>query len=242
MREILLTGAALWLATRKANAGGEEKGNLPKLKKTEFPDGTGTIGLPAGWKIDGSYRGSCGCKGPGKSAVIMGFPWNIVLPDSAYANFPNDKPLALARLGDLPTALRETLKVNGGQLLNLRSRPAPAAIPGVPATNFIYDYKSEGTVFTGMGFFTTIDGGPGAMSWQLYSSAVTAPKARFVQELPTLTAIYLSWNPNGKKPKPGSEGGRVDALFEASRKMVQDSMKAQQERYDQIYGDFKKVN
>ena len=78
MREVLLVAAGLWLATRDGNAAHAKRqdpvgGKLPPLKTTEFPDGTGTIGLAPGWKVDGSYRGSIGCKGPGGAAILVGF-------------------------------------------------------------------------------------------------------------------------------------------------------------------------
>ena len=51
---------------------------------------TGTIGLPAGWKIDGSYRGTVFCDGPESQKVIMGMAFDtlfasLLIPVSFYA-------------------------------------------------------------------------------------------------------------------------------------------------------------
>lgn len=212
----------------------------PQLKTTEFPDGTGTIGLPPGWIIDGSYRGACGCKGPNRAAVLMGMGWMVMTPGNELDAFTGKKS-AVAPLGDLPRALREVLAANGSRLITLRSRRAPSAMPGVPAVNFLYDYDSKGMIFSALGYYSMIGDDPSQSYWQLYSSAVAAPKERFIQELPTLTAIYASWKPNGQKPKAGSNGAMIDAVIEANRKMNDENMKSQRESFDRMNAQFRQV-
>lgn len=251
MREILLTAAALWLVTRDGNAipqgkGQGNVGQVPKLKTTELEDGTGTIGLAPGWKITDAYRGTVVCKSPEGSGVVMGFPWTVLRPDHPVANMPEQRfaaPTPRARVGDLPTALREVLKVNSkARLTSLRSRPAPSGIAGVPAIYFLYEFQRDGKTFVGLGYFSTIgDPNDGTLPyWQLYSSAVIAPKARFVKDLPTMMAMWNSWRPNGQKPREGSNGALIDAVKEANQKRAQENLKSQQEAFDRMNDKFRR--
>jgi hypothetical protein len=246
MREVLLTAAALWLTMREGEAAqskGQAKsiGKVPPLKTTELEDGTGTIGLAPGWKIDGSYRGTVGCKGPGGSAVVMGFPWVVQRPEHPVTNMPENPGGPKARLGDLPAALREVLAHNKARLTSLRSRSAPSGLAGVPASYFLYEYERDGKTFVGLGYFTTIGAPEDVLPyWQLYSSAVIAPKERFMQDLPTMMAIWNSWRPNGKRPREGSNGALIDAIREANQKRAQDTLKSQQEAFDRMNERFRK--
>jgi hypothetical protein len=237
MREVLLTAAALWLATRDSSAAqGKGAAKIPPLKTTELEDGTGTIGLPAGWRIDGSYRGAVGCKGPGGSSVVMGFPWVIQRPDHPNNNMEIQVPGPRARVGDLAGALREVLANNKARLTSLRSRPAPEGLPGVPARFFLYEYQRDGNTTMGMGYFTAV-GDPSDTVlpyWQLYSSAVLAPKERFLQDLPTMMAIWNSWRPNGKKPREGSNGAMIDATNTANQIARANGLKERQAIFDRM--------
>lgn len=252
MRDVLVTAAAVWLLAAResgeaaAASGAQQRkpqGKPPALKTTELPDGTGTIGLAPGWKIDGSYRGTVGCKGPGGSSVVMGFPWTIQRPDHPVTNMNINPGGPRARVGDLAGALREVLKHNKGRLTSLRSRPAPSGLPGVPAVYFLYEYQHDGKPFVGMGYFSSI-GDPNddvLPYWQLYSSAVIAPRARFMQDLPTMMAIWNSWRPNGKKPREGSVGALIDAVNAANRKRAQETLKSRQESFDRMNELFRKT-
>jgi hypothetical protein len=244
MRQIILAAASFGAAGRERDGAGlaraaQEK--TPKLKTTEFPDGTGTIGLPPGWKIDGSYRGRVGCKGPNGSAVVMGFPWIVRRPDVDLPDVPGALPVARARVGDTATALREVLKNNKATLTSLKSRPAPSGLEGVPAVYYLYEYQRDGKTTVGLGYFSTIYGGEPLPYWELYSSAMLAPKERFMKELPTLLAVYNSWRPNGKKPREGSDGAMWDAVIERNQKMRADSLKSQQEAFDRMNAKFRDV-
>jgi hypothetical protein len=251
MKEMLLTAAALWLVTRDGNASPQGKGQanagqVPKLKTTELEDGTGTIGLAPGWKITESYRGIVICKSPDGSGVVMGMPWTILRPDHPVTNMPERRamgPVAIARVGDLPTALHEVLKVNSkARLISLRSRPAPSGLAGVPAVYFLYEFQRDGKTFVGLGYFSTIgDPNDGTLPyWQLYSSAVIAPKERFVKNLPTMMAMWNSWRPNGKKPREGSNGALMDAVKEANDRRAQENLKSQQAMFDRMNEKFRR--
>jgi hypothetical protein len=242
MRDVVLTAAALWLMTRDSNAAqGKPQGIVPPLKTVELEDGTGTIGLAPGWRIDGSYRGTVGCKGPGGSAVVMGMPWVIQRPDHPVTNMPENPGGPKARVGDLAGALREVLAHNKGRLTSLRSRPAPSGLAGVPAVYFLYEYQRDGKTLVGMGYFSTIGSQDDVLPyWQLYSSAVIAYKERFIKDLPTMMAMWNSWRPNGQRPREGSNGALIDAVKEANQKRAQETLKSQQEAFDRMNEKFRR--
>jgi hypothetical protein len=203
----------------------------PPLKTTPFADGTGSIGLPSGWKITEAYRGTVTCVGPEKQAVVLGMPWTILRPDSEVATLPGQGRAAQAMVGDIPTALREVLTKNASaRLLSLRTRDAPRAFPNVPAFHAMYEYEQGGRVYAAFGYLTTLDYGPSSPSWQFYASAVLAPKPRFLKDLPTLLAMWKSWRPNGQPPKAGSESAKFDELLRENR-----------ENYERMQAEFRKL-
>lgn len=185
-----------------------------KLKQTQFGDGTGSIGIPAGWKLAGAYRGSAQCEGPGGALVALGVPWTILLPGSAAAETPAGAQHPTARSGDLIGALREVIvKLGNATLKSVRTRPAPPAVPGAPAVYALYEYVQNGKRYVALSYLTALDYGGGSPAWQLYASAVIAPKDKFTKLLPTMMAMWKSWRPNGKAPLAGSESAKVDAII-----------------------------
>lgn len=203
----------------------------PALKTTQFPDGTGSIGVAPGWKLGETYRGSCSLSGPGDTAVVLGIPWAILRPDSSVASLPAGQQTPMANPGDLATALREVItKRAQARLTSLRMRPAPSATPNVPAAQCMYEYELNGKIFSALGYLTTLDYGASSPAWQLYASAVIAPKPRFMKELPTMLAVWKSWRPNGQAPKAGSESAKFDEMMQKNR-----------ENYDKMQAEFRKL-
>ena len=103
----------------------------------------------------------------------------------------------------------------GGQITNLRARPAPASFPGVAAFYVFYQFTASGTAYTAIGYFTSIVY-PATDFWQLYTSAIVAPTPKFAKLAPTMTAMWGSWRPNGQLPSAGSESAQVDKIVKAS--------------------------
>lgn len=248
---------ALWSAalclTVAAAVAAPQKGKKPpakpaaaapavKLTTTEFPDGTGTIGLPAGWKIDGSYRGQVFCDGPGSQRVRMGTAFVIGRPDHPAHNqgIPYNGPMG--RDGDLEGALQAVLEKNGTRLISLRARDLPSPAPGIPAKLFLYEMESGGKRIQALGYFSAIMESDQTLPyWQLYASAVMTAKDDFMKDLPTLMAIWESYRPNGAKPREGSQGAMIDAGIAADLKRRQQTLKEQQEAFDRMNERFKAV-
>ena len=56
------------------------------LRRVEFEDGTGSIGLAAGWTITGVYRGSVSCSGPNGAdpRTTEGWAWHDAGPNTGW--------------------------------------------------------------------------------------------------------------------------------------------------------------
>ena len=180
---------------------------------TAFPDGTGSITVPAGWQIASSYRGSVDVRSTVGAAVVLGLSYSIIDPNSGIA--PPATTRAMARPGDVATALRQVLLTTGGQLTRVRVRVAPVSFPGVPAYYVLYQFDSGGKALTAIGYFTSIVF-PGTDFWQLYTSAIVAPTAIFAKTVPTMSRMWAPWRPNGQAPTAGSKGDQIDKLVKAS--------------------------
>jgi hypothetical protein len=190
--------------------------NAQHLKQTDFPDGTGSIGLPAGWKIVEGYHGTVTCTRGTDMTVRFGMPWVINFPNTMITRM-SPANLVIAPLGDLPDAVRGILTRSGAPLVSMRTRSAPAALPGVPAYYLLYQFVVNGQSYTALGYFTTINPGGDSPYWNMYCSAVIAKTPIFMKSLPTMMAMWNSWRPNGHKPTAGSESAVIDETIKNSK-------------------------
>lgn len=198
------------------------------LKQTGFPDGTGSIGLPSGWRVVEAYHGTVFCSQQFDRFVRLGMPWTVDRPASPGSQTLAPYKLAIAPIGDLPGALQGVLATGGGHLTSLRSRPAPPVFPGVPARYFLYKFIQGRTEYTALGYFTTINPGGDSPYWSLYSSSVAAKSPLFMKSLPLLMKMWSSWRPNGQAPTAGSESAVIDEVIKHS----QDSFSRLNEKFD----------
>lgn len=188
---------------------------VAQLRQTPFEDGTGSIGLAPGWRIDSVYRGKVTCVGPHGAGVVLGLPWPIVkAEDAAIRTLPSTAQQPIAQTGDVVGALKEVLqKKFGATLRSVSGNPAPQAFRGVPAYYLLYEFEQNGRMFTGLGYFTTLQYGPTFPAWELYSSVVVAPREQFPQLLQTMLHMWRSWRPNGQEPNAGSNSALIDNIL-----------------------------
>ncbi len=187
------------------------------LRTTAFPDGTGSIGLPAGWEIASANRGQVAASDGKGAAVVLGMPWTVLKTGTSLDEFDTSRTPKAAS-GDLLRALGEVLAKNAGsRLLSVRSRPAPSPVPGARAAYLFYEMESGGGTLTAVGYFAALDPGPTSPSWTLYASAVMASKARFARTLPTMMAMWRSWRANGADPLRGSQSAELDEILKDRR-------------------------
>jgi hypothetical protein len=182
-------------------------GAVPALTSTRFPDGSGAVDLPAGWRITFASHGAAKIAGPRGEAVLLG---NSVGPiyDPAdaqvqsrlrYANRAN--PPILCASGD---ALRTYLCVlqRGGAapvFALKKSRPIPAR--GMAAQAVLIDadldlHDGRGLLSCELGLSITATSRLGTRT--LGINGTCAPQSSAAQEQPTLKAIFDSYRINGQ--------------------------------------------
>jgi len=126
-------------------------GSVPPLTPTRFPDGSGAVSLPAGWRITFSSHGAAKIVGPRGEAVLLGnsvgpiYDANNpqVLARMRYAN-PNNRPMLCPNSDALHTYL--CILQQGGaqpafQLKN--SRPLPPQGRAVQSVLIDADLEDE---------------------------------------------------------------------------------------------------
>lgn len=197
-----------------------------KLKTTPFPDGTGSIGIAPGWRLDSAYNGGVGCVGPNGAVVILKLPYVILRPESGVAQLPGAAQQPIARAGDISGALRAIMAKNGDVLGRVRGKRIAGPASGAPAYLLNYEFKHNGQSWTAIGYFATLDYGSSQPMWQLYSSAVAAPTAQFTKTAPAMLAMWKSWRPNGQKPSEGSTSAIFDEILK-DRKVSFDEIQRQ---------------
>jgi len=180
---------------------------VPPLTATRFPDGSGAVNLPQGWRITFASHGAALIVGPHDEAVLLS---NSVGPiyDSnnpqvqarlRFAN-PRNRPI-LCPTGDaLHTYLCVLQHNNGEPTFHLKqSRPIPALRLAVEAVLIDADldlHDGKGLRSCELGLSLTAVGPQGGRT--LGINGTCAPQALAVQEQPTLKAIYDSYSINGQ--------------------------------------------
>jgi hypothetical protein len=182
-------------------------GSVPPLTPTRFPDGSGAVSLPAGWRITFSSHGAAKIVGPRGEAVLLGnsvgpiYDANNpqVLARMRYAN-PNNRPMLCPNSDALHTYL--CILQQGGaqpafQLKNSRALPPQGrAVQSVLIDADLDLHDGRGVMACELGLSITAPSPMGDRT--LGINGTCAPQASAAQEQPTLKAIYDSYSINGQ--------------------------------------------
>jgi hypothetical protein len=203
-----LTDAWKSASTSMAATGSANTGTVPPLTPTPFPDGSGAVSLPSGWRIPFSSHGAAKIVGPHGELVLLG---NTVGPiydpnnrrvqsQMRYAN-PNNRPILCPDSDALHTYLC-VLQHNASQqpYFQLKnSRPIPVQNRVVQAVLVDADldlHDGKGVMSCELGLRIT---GYDAMgSRTLGINGTCAPQSSIAQVQPTLKAIFDSYSINGQ--------------------------------------------
>lgn len=180
------------------------------LTSRQLLDGSGTIGLPAGWTITGSHQGAVDAVGP-HGEVHLGIALPIMTPEAATPMFGYQYPLVApysgpvdafrALLPQLNRAGAEMARQTGQPITSIRlirilgTRPVASPMPGGSATilHTEYDKTVSGRTQRCQGLSIICTAPIDATQWIFYASTISAPSDAFDRSLPTLIAIYSSW-------------------------------------------------
>jgi hypothetical protein len=200
---LLRTLTAQWHTT--AGAGASRSASVPPLTPTRFPDGSGAVDLPSGWRITFASHGAALIVGPHDERVLLS---NSVGPIYDPANpqvrarmrFANQRNRTLfCPTGDpLHTYLCVIRRNNPNPTFQLKqSRPMPALRLAVQAELIDADldlHDGKGVRSCELGLSLTAVGPQGDRTLGL--NGTCAPQSLAAQEQPTLKAIYDSYSLN----------------------------------------------
>lgn len=179
----------------------------PPLSPTTFPDGSGAVNLPEGWRITFASHGSALIVGPHNETVLLSNTVGPIYDPNnpqvqarlRFAN-PRNPPILCPTADALHTYLCVVRRNNGEPTFQLKqSRPIPALRQAVEAVLIDADldlHDGKGLRTCELGLSLTAVGPQGGRT--LGVNGTCAPQALAAQEQPTLKAIYDSYSINGQ--------------------------------------------
>jgi hypothetical protein len=194
-------------AATRPTAGGAAPEAVPPLTPTPFPDGSGSVSLPAGWRIAFASHGAAKIEGPkGELVLLMNSYGPIFDPNNPqtqarlrYAN-PNNRPLLCPDTDALQTyrcLLQRSRPQPSFQLQ--KSQPLPPQRMAVQAMMIDADldlHDGKGVLACELGLSITAMNPTAGRT--LGINGTCAPKSAVPQELPILKAVFDSYAINGQ--------------------------------------------
>jgi hypothetical protein len=181
--------------------------SVPPLTPTRFPDGSGAVDLPAGWRITFASHGAALIVGPQNETVLLSNSVGPIFDPQnpqvqarlRYAN-PANPPILCPTADALRTYLCVLRRNNRNPTFELKqSRPIPALRLAVEAVLIDADidlHDGKGARSCELGLSVTAVGPQGGRT--LGINGTCAPQASAKQEQPTLKAIFDSYSINGQ--------------------------------------------
>lgn len=158
------------------------------LEPRPLPDGSGTIGVPAGWSIN-AQNAMVSASGP-QGAVDFGIHAQIYTPQAAAQMFM--RPPMVVPYGDAATEYRGVMS----QMM----RVPPQTIEILERTRVpwqgvaeLMHFRMPGTDRPAEGVVLLLSNPVGFGTWMYYASSVTSSVEGFHENLPVLMRIWGSW-------------------------------------------------
>jgi hypothetical protein len=194
-------------ASTSASLEGSHSAAVPPLTATRFPDGSGSVDLPEGWRITFASHGAALIVGPRDEQVLLSNSVGPIFDPNnpqvqsrlRFAN-PRNPPI-LCPTGDaLHTYLCVLQRNNKQPTFQLKqSRPIPALRLAVESMLIDADldlHDGKGLRSCELGLSLTAVGPQGGRT--LGINGTCAPQTMAAQEQPTLKSIYDSYSINGQ--------------------------------------------
>lgn len=184
---------ALFLAAAPAlaqGAGAYRPGQ--SWQRLQFPDGSGSIAMPPGWRLNSARQAAAEMQGPRGEAVAVG----ITMPVGP-AQFSQPGVLAGPYLmpPDAFAWVSEVVARRGGYSAQTR---IVEVVPTAPLTQngrtayLLADQLNHGRAYRSFALVNSAALGNGY--WQYYMTLLTAPAEVFATALPQMTEIWQSWS------------------------------------------------
>ncbi|MFQ5982938.1 MAG: hypothetical protein ACE5KS_06150 [Woeseiaceae bacterium] len=203
-----------------------------------FPDGSGQIKLPHGFRITSAYQGAVDIAGPQGEAMQLGYGYPVATPESAInplTGQPMQGGALVAPAGLDPVRALTTIVpqiIAGARRLNPQApvlqitriiewAPTQSATGG-RAGFILWEFLLNGVLYRAL---TLVDVSPPASGyWVYYTSGVAAPRERFNQILPVM---MHSWQ-SGWRIDPRVFQARLNAAYRTMRETHQIMMQTMQ--------------
>ena len=216
------------------------------LRRFDFPDGTGAIGLAAGWQTNArtATRGMV-LVGPGDARVLIRNVFSVLMPNNPVPPTmagrilvapPSDPVNALAVLG--PQLSRMSAAHGGPQMTfdNFVQRAnAPASMPQGRAAIVTFGV-TETTPRGGQQHYLSlarIETAPSTRGmWMMQMTESRAPDATFERDLPAMKAMVSSLriNAGAARAATGNQSAAKHAANDRQRKLMKQKRELNQER------------
>jgi hypothetical protein len=216
------------------------------LQTYNFPDGTGSVGVPDGWTCTSQTIGNSVVKGPADQTVGMDM--------STMVDVPNGQSIRMLQIGhgdmsraliapyspDPATALKNLIeginritRANGGptstvdEIVSQKSIPTANGVAGARAA--IIEMKSTRTTngvakhFHSVQQFMVYSFNGGQDTWSYFAAQLMGPEETFKQDYPVMNEILMSLKENaaGIQAKGAAEQKQADAINAQTNRMVE---------------------
>ena len=191
-------------------------GGLAPLTRTRLPDGSGWVGLPAGWKITGAYKGTTDLVGPNGESMVLGAAQHVFMrgnPNSPIM-FGSYRPPWEAWQLHLDFLNKGALSRGEASMRSVEQAPAQSAAG--TAAWLAYELTGGSAKFRGLAYVITKPFHDDLGSWFCYASHMNAPAARWPQAMPVMWSIWKSWSVN-----PAVFRERMDSALQSMRETTQ---------------------
>jgi hypothetical protein len=244
-------GAAAVAVSDPSSAGPSAQQIAPanvKMQTYNFPDGTGSVGVPEGWTCDSPTIGNSLVKGPADQTVGLDL--------SAMVDVPNGQSLRMLQIGhgdmsaaliapyssDPVTALENLIeginriqRTRGGptttvdEVVNQKPVPVGPSMPDGHAA--IIELKTTKTTngvaqkFHSVQQFAVYTFNGGQDTWGYFGAQLNGPEETFKQDFPIMNAIDASLKENAAaiNAKGAAEQKQADQIVEQTNKMTADT-------------------
>lgn len=207
------------------------------LKKTNFPDGSGSIVLATGWKMDSAANGAVITSHSNGATMTLGMPAAVVtrgleamypdvpvvFPGTPRVDFtdPVRAALDMFEFTRRQSAGKTTLKLTKAKAIE------PVQIPNGRAAIIRFAFSLNGKSYEGFGYYAIMP--TDNVQGMFYNSVVIAPTPIFNKTLPTMMAMWKSWSLSDATLKSRIDSA-TKALGEVDIKGTIDSVTAERRR------------
>ncbi|MFI5329123.1 MAG: hypothetical protein ACHQ7H_23020, partial [Candidatus Rokuibacteriota bacterium] len=160
--------------------------------RTQFPDGSGSIAMPPGWRLNSARQAAAELQGPRGEAVAVGItmpigPPQFASPGSLAAPY---MPPAEAYVWVSEVVARRTGGSAQARIVEMVS--TPPLTQNARAVYLLADQVTQGRRYRAFALVNTAMLGNGY--WQYYMTLLTAPAEIFPPALPLMTEVWQSWS------------------------------------------------